>query len=101
MGAGEGKMRKIREKIQIYLILAFIMGPPFFSSPGYSKVYYTSDTLINESNQLDGKIIHYQGEVVGDILRRGDFCWINVYDGKQAIGIYCEKKMVSSEVEIF
>jgi len=87
-------MKKIYKKTLIYLILAFIMGFAFFPSPGYSKVFYTGETLINKSNQLDGKTIYFRGEIVGDILRRGNFSWINVYDGSQAIGIYCQTKMV-------
>ena len=81
-------------KIYLFLLLALIVRLSFFSSPLYATTIYTSDMLINQSNQLDGKAIYFKGEVVGDILRRGNFCWINVYDGSQAIGIYCRTEMV-------
>lgn len=48
----------------------------------------SSNDLINKAKELDGKQVTYSGEVIGDIMRRGDFAWINVYDGSNAIGIF-------------
>ena len=33
----------------------------------------------------------YEGEVIGDIMARGGYAWINVNDGKAAIGIWIDK----------
>ena len=86
-------MRKSVRKIQIYLFFSMMICIGIFPSSIYCKTIYTSDTLIANSNQLDGKTITFCGEVVGDFLQRGDHCWVNVYDGSQAIGIYCKTKM--------
>jgi hypothetical protein len=50
--------------------------------------------LINNAKEYDGKIISYQGEVIGDVMVRGVFAWINLNDGKNAIGIWLPKESV-------
>jgi len=40
----------------------------------------TSTEQIEQNKKWNGKTISYRGEVVGDILHRGDFAWINVND---------------------
>ncbi|MBL7151009.1 MAG: DNA-binding protein [Candidatus Omnitrophica bacterium] len=46
--------------------------------------------LIENAQAYDGKTIAYAGEVIGDIMRRGNFAWINVTDGEKAIGVWLE-----------
>ncbi|MDP2941480.1 MAG: DNA-binding protein [Candidatus Omnitrophota bacterium] len=48
----------------------------------------SSTELINNARQYDGKAISYQGEVIGEVMRRGDHAWVNLNDGKNAIGIW-------------
>ncbi len=50
----------------------------------------TSNDLINEAGEYNGAEIVYTGEVIGDILTRGDHAWINVFDGSNAIGVWVE-----------
>jgi hypothetical protein len=52
----------------------------------YSQI--SSSDLINNAKQYDGKEVVYGGEVVGDVMIRGKFAWINVNDTKNAIGIW-------------
>jgi hypothetical protein len=47
-----------------------------------------SDDLINNAREYDKKEVVYSGEVVGDIMQRGEYAWINVYDGSNSIGIW-------------
>ncbi len=54
----------------------------------------TSLDLINSAKQYDGKTISYKGEVIGDIMNRGDFAWLHVNDGIIAIGIWAPKAMI-------
>jgi hypothetical protein len=56
---------------------------------------FASDGLAVDVNQLverskfyDGKEVVFKGEVVGDIMTRGDYVWINAYDGANAMGIW-------------
>jgi len=58
----------------------------------YSQV--SSSDLINNAKQYDGKEIIYSGEIIGDVMVRGKFAWINVNDGKSAIGIWLAKDLV-------
>lgn len=48
----------------------------------------TSDELINNAKEFDGKQVTFTGEVIGDIMKRGEYAWINVSDGSNAIGIF-------------
>jgi hypothetical protein len=47
-----------------------------------------SDDLINNAKEYDKKEVVYSGEVIGDIMQRGEYAWINVYDGSNSIGIW-------------
>jgi hypothetical protein len=48
----------------------------------------SSMELIGNAKEYDGKIIAYEGEVVGDIMRRGNYAWVNIFDGLNAIGAW-------------
>jgi len=47
--------------------------------------------LINQSLYYDNRLVAYRGEVVGPVMMRGDYAWINVHDGGYAIGLWCPK----------
>ena len=53
----------------------------------------SSTELINNAKQYDGKTIVYEGEVIGDIMLRADYAWINVNDGQSAIGVWLDKSL--------
>lgn len=55
----------------------------------------TSSELINKASEYDGKQVIYCGEVIGDIMKRGDYAWINVSDGSNAIGVYLPANQIS------
>ncbi len=48
----------------------------------------SSDALIKNAKIYDGKAVIYRGEVIGDVMKRGDFAWVNIHDGENAIGIW-------------
>ncbi|MDD5174292.1 MAG: DNA-binding protein [Candidatus Omnitrophica bacterium] len=50
----------------------------------------SSNELISNARQYNGKTVRYEGEVIGDIMKRGDHAWININDGQNAIGIWAE-----------
>lgn len=58
----------------------------------------SSTELINNAKQYDGKTVVYAGEVIGDVMRRGDFAWININDGKSALGIWINYSLVKDIV---
>lgn len=55
----------------------------------------SSTELINHAKELDGKTVVYQGEVIGDLMRRGKFAWANIHDGQNAIGIWIASELTN------
>lgn len=53
----------------------------------------TSKELIENAKEYDKKVVIYEGEVIGDIMERGEFAWINLHDGNYAIGVWIKKDM--------
>lgn len=51
-------------------------------------IAFDSADLIDQAKSLDGQAIIYQGEVIGDVMRRKDGYWINVLNHETAIGIW-------------
>lgn len=45
----------------------------------------SSTELIDNAVYWDGKQINYTGEVIGDILVRGEYAWISVSDGENTM----------------
>lgn len=45
-------------------------------------------SLLNESAQFHAKTVVIQGEVILEVLERGDMAWLNINDGTNAIGVY-------------
>ena len=54
----------------------------------------SSVELINNAKNYNGNTVVYKGEVIGDIMLRGEYAWINVNDGKNAIGIWVKKELI-------
>lgn len=72
----------------------FVMLCSVFVIPNcYTQVVNSLD-LLNNAKQYDGKTINYKGEVIGDVMIRGDYAWLNVNDGTIAIGVWVPKTMV-------
>jgi len=73
----------------VLLTFSFLLLPFICSAQPLS-----STELIKNARQYDGKTVVYEGEVIGDIMRRGDYAWINVNDGENAIGIWLPNSLV-------
>lgn len=52
-----------------------------------------SNDLIENAQTYDGRQISYSGEVIGDILGAGDYEWLNVSDGANAIGVWIRRDL--------
>jgi hypothetical protein len=44
--------------------------------------------LIEKARSYNGQEIVFEGEVIGDIMPRGDHVWVNVLNGSTAIGVW-------------
>lgn len=58
----------------------------------------SSAELINNAKNYNGNIVVYKGEVIGDIMLRGEYSWINVNDEKNAIGIWIKKELIKDVI---
>ena len=52
--------------------------------------------LLNNAKQYDGEPIVYKGEIIGDIMVRGDHAWLHVNDGTIAIGVWIPKNLIGN-----
>ena len=82
--------RFIVHSILFFLALFVILCTPY---PGFSQSI-SSVELINNLKQYDGKLVVYEGEVIGDVMLRGEYAWVNINDGKNAIGIWIKKELL-------
>ena len=77
-------------KITAIIIILLIILCPYTALAADTEV--SSNDLIDDAKQFDMLEVIYTGEIIGDIMQRGDHTWINVSDGSNAIGIWVENK---------
>jgi hypothetical protein len=75
----------------IILIIVFLFLIPLSSV--YCAEELTSKDLIKNAEQYDGQRVIYKGEVIGDIMQRGKFVWLNVRDDYAAVGVWSPKEL--------
>jgi hypothetical protein len=81
-------MRKHLIFNSLLLTFAFLsLRSPVLAAPS------TSDELISHAKAYDGKPISFAGEVIGDIMIRGNHAWANINDGKSAIGVWMQGEL--------
>lgn len=75
-------------RVVILLVTGYwLLGTNCYAAP------VSSDELIQNAKEYDGKEVVFQGEVIGDIMRRGKFSWVNIFDGKKAVGAFLDKSV--------
>lgn len=62
------------------------------ASPAWAETVSSTD-LINNARQYDGKTVIYEGEVIGEVMLRAQFAWVNINDGVNAIGIWADREL--------
>lgn len=58
--------------------------------------FISSKELIENAKQYDGKVVEYEGEAVGEVMPRGDYGWVNVNDGKNAVGVWAAGEFLNA-----
>lgn len=53
----------------------------------------SSSELINSAKLYDGKAVVYEGEAIGEVMLRGDYAWVNIHDGKNALGVWLPRDL--------
>lgn len=64
-------------------------------APSARAATYSSKALIENARLLDGKRVTYRGEAVTAVMKRGEYAWVNVNDGDNAIGVWCGHSMLA------
>ena len=74
-----------KKTLLVIIALLLLSAPAAALAEGQSV---SSSELIDQAKDYDGKTVIYEGEVIGDILYRGEFAWLAVFDGSNTIGCY-------------
>ena len=86
-------MKKHKLRISFVRILLFSIFCSLSSAPAIAQALSSSE-LISNAKQYDGKIVVYEGEIIGDIMQRGNFSWLNISDGSNTIGVWAESSII-------
>ncbi|PIQ88016.1 MAG: DNA-binding protein [Candidatus Omnitrophica bacterium CG11_big_fil_rev_8_21_14_0_20_43_6] len=54
----------------------------------------SSSELINHAKQYEDKLVVYSGEVIGELMPQGEFTWVNIHDGENALGVWINSGLV-------
>lgn len=84
-------MKKSVHSILFFLYTACCLLPAIC----YAQQTISSAELIENAKQLDGKEVIYQGEAIGEVMIRGNYSWVNLHDGENAIGIWMPNNFLS------
>lgn len=83
-------MKALRFKLSaISAIIIFILTAYCLQLTASAETLSSND-LIGRAKELDSKIVTYKGEIVTDILERGEHSWLNLNDGYNAVGVWCK-----------
>lgn len=89
----EGKRQKIRIAVLSVLTFSFCF---FIFGVCYAETKtMSSSILIERAKVFDGKTISYQGEAITAVMPRGEYSWVNVHDGDNAIGVWAKTGSLS------
>ncbi|MEK7313927.1 MAG: DNA-binding protein [Deltaproteobacteria bacterium] len=61
----------------------------------YAQPLVSSVELIEKAKEIDGKEIVYEGEVIGEVMTRGEYSWVNLNDGLNAVGVWMGNDFLS------
>ncbi len=84
----------------VFLIFVFCIFPAFCGIPLLRENFncyaqpLSSTELISNAKHYDGKAVVYEGEVIGDIMVRGKYVWLNINDGNAAIGVWVDGSLI-------
>ena len=56
----------------------------------------SSTELIQNSRKYDGEEVVFEGEVIGEVMPRGDGVWVNVNDAENSIGIWMPHELAAT-----
>jgi hypothetical protein len=73
-------------KLINFVILFLLIG--YIHSYADTYIVVSSTKLVKEAKRYDGKLVYFEGEVIGEVMRRGKVAWLNLSDGGFVIGVF-------------
>lgn len=74
------------KSLKIYVLTGIVMLN--LSSSALAADSIPINDLIEKSVKYSGQEVTVEGEALGEVLERGDYAWVNISDGGNAIGIW-------------
>ncbi|WMJ90421.1 hypothetical protein [Anaerocolumna sp. MB42-C2] len=71
--------------------LVFLILTNLFSITAWAEDVTKINDLIENAKEMDGQRVTVFGEAIGEPLNRGEYTWININDGTNALGIWISK----------
>jgi hypothetical protein len=88
-------IKKLYSVLRLAYCVLFLTQYPILTTQSYVYAQSISSVeLINNAKNYNGNVVVYKGEVIGDIMVRSEYAWINVNDEKNAIGIWIKKELI-------
>ncbi|MCU0666284.1 MAG: DNA-binding protein [Candidatus Omnitrophica bacterium] len=82
------KRKTIIKNLKLYILsFSFAFFACSFALTCFAQAVSSND-LIKNAKFYDGKIVVYKGEAVGEVMPRGEFSWVNILEGNNAIGAW-------------
>ncbi len=76
------------------LIMTLVTGSWLLVTSVFAQQAVSSIDLIERARDFDGKEVVYQGEVIGEVMNRGDHSWVNLNDADNALGIWMDNNFL-------
>lgn len=92
----ENRGRESERPKTIKRFSAFFLCSIFYFLFSISCGAVPSGELIVDAKLYDNQEVWYEGELVGSVLGRGDFVWLNLNDGANAIGVWAPRSMAKN-----
>jgi len=86
----------MRKFIKALIIMLLLTSPLSVNVKAESVI--DINELIENEKELDGQKVTIQGEAIGESMNRGDYSWINMNDGTNAIGIWLKRSEAAKVV---
>ena len=100
-GATKGDARNTALRALLVATLAFgILVAAGAEEAAASPAKVGAKALIADPRAYDGREILFEGEAIGDAMRRGDHAWVNVLDADAALGVYAPVA-ATNEIGVF
>jgi len=78
------------------LTITILLSACFIISAAAKEELVTINDLVENALSYDRQTVTVEGEAIGEALERGEYSWVNISDGTNAIGIWMKKEDADS-----